>query len=676
MNKTTSKKSIRIGFHTHGLGDVIHCATAMRLYIQRGYDVQIQVEPNKRWIWKVAGIPIYDGPGELPIHPYYYPDMNKFWDISTPDHLYSKIAHLFEVAELPKLGTKEEVWRLICSEHINAAGAISAGATADIAKFLGGLPGPIILLHSKGTNWQEEKSIPDATAFQLIRDLVTSFDGSVVVLDWDARAPSLGHRRVRTIHPYFDHMDTEHFGALCEAADLMIGVDSGPFHLAAWFDVKTLFVGRKIPPVRCCLPSPNATYLVSAAEHHNWAARGPEWNFAEFTGPEATAKDIVITALSILGKKDRRHMAQRTAIEPDLLPGQYTYHRVGHDKRQMELLPDGKIGIGAAGCERVWVIEQTPVGQLVTIYGDHGGPTCHLEMGADGVLRGRWLNHERMPIELIPDPGRVMPMPVIVTAADLEDVPDEDVADVPAVPAVPVVSAVATVKPSVSSGHPSDSIPDAEPNFYFGLLTYNRFDLLELAIEAVLKSTVLPRKIYVIDNSGGKWQGHPSRRIEIIRAPYNLGVARGFNVLQNLTQPSPLIVGADDVEVGPDLFEKMLAHPTSIVFADESRAYTVHMIRSEAWNKIGPWDGKFYPAYHEDNDYTMRAKAAGIKTGCPTSSGFIDHGPSATKAAMSETERNDLNGYFRKNRERYVAKWGGVPHLETFSIPFNGGSPS
>ena len=38
-------------------------------------------------------------------------------------------------------------------------------------------------------------------------------------------------------------------------------------------------------------------------------------------------------------------------------------------------------------------------------------------------------------------------------------------------------------------GHDSDSMPDAEPNFYLGCLTYNRFDLLELAMEAVLPMT-------------------------------------------------------------------------------------------------------------------------------------------------------------------------------------------
>ncbi|MDB5385686.1 MAG: hypothetical protein JWM11_1332, partial [Planctomycetaceae bacterium] len=368
-------KTIRIGFHTHGLGDVVHCCHAMRLYLARGYDVQVQVEPNKRWVWQAAGIPIYEGPDQLPIHPYRYPDMNKFLDVSTEDHLYSKIAHLFEIEELPKLGTKEQVWRMICEEKINASSAISPQARADIAEFLQGLPKPTILLHSKGTNWQAEKSIPDGTAFQLICDLVKSFNGSVVTLDWDGRAPTLGHPRVRSIFPHWDHLSLEHFGALCEQADLMLGVDSGPFHFAGWFDIPTLFVARDIPPVRCCLPSPNATYLVSKKDHEQWTVRGPAWKFAEFSGEEATVRDILLTALQIIACPEKKTPAMTTLI-PELIPGMYTYHRVGHDERPMDLLADGKIGIGAAGCERVWAIEETPVGPVLTIYGDHGGPTC------------------------------------------------------------------------------------------------------------------------------------------------------------------------------------------------------------------------------------------------------------------------------------------------------------
>ncbi|MDB5338395.1 MAG: hypothetical protein JWN70_4014, partial [Planctomycetaceae bacterium] len=362
-------KPIRLAFNTHGLGDCVHAATALRLYIQRGYDVQIQVEDNKRWLWEAAGIPIYEGEEPLPVHPYYYPDMGKFWDLSAPDHTYSKIAHFFEVAELPKLGTKEEVWAAVCSERVDARGAVSVEVMNDVEKFLEGLPKPIVLLHSKGSNWQEKKSIPDATAFTLICELVGSFSGSIVTLDWDRRSPTLGHERVRSICPHWGHMSTEHFGALCQLSDLLIGVDSGPFHLAGWFGIPTLYVSRQIPPVRCCLPSPNATYLVPAKDHDYWAARGPEWKFAEYQGAEAIVQDIVVTALTIL-EPESVEVVTMQDIQVSQIPGVYTYRRIGYDERPMELLANGKIGEGSAGCESGWRIEQTPAGAVQILFVD------------------------------------------------------------------------------------------------------------------------------------------------------------------------------------------------------------------------------------------------------------------------------------------------------------------
>lgn len=321
----TDRMPIRFAFNSHGLGDCVHAATAMRLYVKRGYDVQIQVEPNKRWVWEAAGIPIYDGPEKLPAHQYYYPDMGKWGDLGTPDHLYSKVAHFFEVAELPSLGTKEAVWKEVCDEQVDAGAAISLAAINAAEKFLEGLPHPIILLHSKGTNWQAQKSIPDGVAFELILDLLTSTGGSVVTLDWDGRAPTLGHERVRMIKPTWGHISCEQFGALCERADLLIGIDSGPFHLSGWFDIPTLYVSRQIHPVRCCLPSPLATYFVPATQHEHWQARGPEWRFVEFMGPEPSAREIALQAISILAAPEP--VAEPVSAGDDFVVGIPTLNR-------------------------------------------------------------------------------------------------------------------------------------------------------------------------------------------------------------------------------------------------------------------------------------------------------------------------------------------------------------
>lgn len=629
----TDKPKIRLAFNTHGLGDCVHAATALRLYIQRGYDVQIQVEDNKRWVWEAAGIPIYEGEESLPVHPYYYPDMGKFWDLSAPDHTFSKISHFFEIAELPKLGAKEEVWQMICAERFDASPFIPPEAHAEAEAFLKDMPRPIFVLHTKGTNWQAEKSIPDDVALQTIVGLLSHTSGSVIVLDYDCRAPMVGDARCKGIKPSWGHIGVDRLCALLQRTDLFIGVDSGPFHVASLMtQAPCLGVFRKIPAPRCCLPSSTTHYLAPAKDHEHWASRSGEWKFLEYPMPEVTATDIVSIAMRLAFPEELVMPAHPNHM-PDI-PGRYTYRRVGHDERAMELLPDGKIGEGAAGCELVWKIERTPVGPVLTIYGHHGGATCHLTRMADGVFRGRWLAHEKMPIELIRGEADRLEA-VTVTSVDL----------------VPI------------------DAPAERFRFAVGIPTLNRYDLLEKCIAACWASSVKPERIVIIDNGGGLPPG-----VDVLKPARNIGVAASWNIIHRVTQSLDLIILNDDIEPGHNMFERMLESPESFVTADESHMFEAFLIRRECWKTVGEFDETFYPAYHEDNDYAMRMRLANVAIGCPQSDGFVENGPSATKARFTQDQINEFHAQFDAGRKYYVRKWGGAPHVETFSIPFNGQS--
>jgi len=85
----------------------------------------------------------------------------------------------------------------------------------------------------------------------------------------------------------------------------------------------------------------------------------------------------------------------------NLIPGVYHYHRIGHDERELELLPDGTVGVGADGAERSWELREDVAGPTLVILGDYG-EICSLRKDADGGWRGAWLQFERMPVELIP----------------------------------------------------------------------------------------------------------------------------------------------------------------------------------------------------------------------------------------------------------------------------------
>jgi len=88
-----------------------------------------------------------------------------------------------------------------------------------------------------------------------------------------------------------------------------------------------------------------------------------------------------------------------------LLKQRYIYIRVSHDKRLLELRPDGTIGDGCGPCERRWELVENPGKTSYILLRGDKGTTCQLtENPDDGVWRGKWLIGERMAINLVPIP--------------------------------------------------------------------------------------------------------------------------------------------------------------------------------------------------------------------------------------------------------------------------------
>ncbi len=79
----------------------------------------------------------------------------------------------------------------------------------------------------------------------------------------------------------------------------------------------------------------------------------------------------------------------------------FQYRRVGYDERTIKLAHNRVISEGSAECERLWHVNHLDE-QLVLTISRLDRPTCHLRNDPDGIWRGSWLEHERMPIELIP----------------------------------------------------------------------------------------------------------------------------------------------------------------------------------------------------------------------------------------------------------------------------------
>ena len=79
----------------------------------------------------------------------------------------------------------------------------------------------------------------------------------------------------------------------------------------------------------------------------------------------------------------------------------FEYCRVGHDKRRMTFLSDGRVGEGAAGCEVFWDVKLEN-GHCCLEISSGGQITCRLKRQANGSWSGRWIHYEKMPIVLAP----------------------------------------------------------------------------------------------------------------------------------------------------------------------------------------------------------------------------------------------------------------------------------
>jgi GT2 family glycosyltransferase len=118
-----------------------------------------------------------------------------------------------------------------------------------------------------------------------------------------------------------------------------------------------------------------------------------------------------------------------------------------------------------------------------------------------------------------------------------------------------------------------------------------------------------------------------------------------------------------------NVMEFMRSLDKSNVEEAESPCFSAFMFTKDTWDKVGSFDETFYPAYFEDNDYHYRMKLAGIKAILHPTSLFY-HFVSRTQNQI--TDRPIVPNFsFDRNRDYYIAKWGGEPGKEIFKKPFN-----
>jgi hypothetical protein len=274
----------------HGLGDCAYFAHMSPLYLRRGHAIEVECTPDKRLLFEAAGARVVSTASQTHDWGYpagsTYPGQGQFWQGS-------KMGHNLSELPLPGIGRKEELWDEYCQERIDISAKLPSGARDLARRWLERLPRPVVLLHSKGNTAQERKSLPDAVVAQFYRSFLDQCDGSLILLDWDKRVPRLDSYRVRHLDD-FGTCPVDVLVALMLEADLMIGVDSGPLHLARFTSVPT--IGVWMPghyPSTYSLPRHEQLNVVLADPTRQWNRfKRVPWNIVEHPGGTYSAERL------------------------------------------------------------------------------------------------------------------------------------------------------------------------------------------------------------------------------------------------------------------------------------------------------------------------------------------------------------------------------------------------
>lgn len=211
-----------------------------------------------------------------------------------------------------------------------------------------------------------------------------------------------------------------------------------------------------------------------------------------------------------------------------------------------------------------------------------------------------------------------------------------------------------------------------------GLLTLNRYDLLEKAIKSAEIGTVKPDKYFVVDN-GCKFVMNDfystlGDRLQVVGYGKNIGVAGGWNVIIK-SVPDIRIICNDDVYFFEDTIEILVREFSSdrVIYPGgipSANSFSCYVIPDAVVEKVGLFDEEISPSYgyFEDNDYHRRMIMHGVPLiGIPDCR--LEHMISSTIKRFSDKERNQHNEKFKTAQSNYVKKWGGKPGEERYSTP-------
>lgn len=260
----------------HGLGDCANFILVVRAYRQAGLDVRVVCEENKLPFFLAADVPAVSAREPLASkkqsHSWWEPGQ---LDSVTCDNILAqnKIWRNLKGQPLPNIAdSAEDLWQKAVAQKNRG---MFTKYREQVAGLIADLPRPVLLIHGHGNTSTGNKDMPAGFSTEIANLFLAKTAGSIIFLDWDNRVKWVHSSRIININHHYNRALTtpEALMGLLDYADLFLGIDSGPFHLAGLIDMPAVGLWFKHHPLRYALPRKHCLNLLANAHITNlWGA--------------------------------------------------------------------------------------------------------------------------------------------------------------------------------------------------------------------------------------------------------------------------------------------------------------------------------------------------------------------------------------------------------------------
>jgi hypothetical protein len=338
----------------HGLGDHVYFAHLLSWYGQRSHRFSLSTEHNKAAIYRCCGnVQLSREGGEFQKVAWNHgPDVKQVSEANGVSA--NKAMANLSVHPLPDIGPPSwEAWEELTALKLDLTPFVLPEEGTPIQSRLQGIPRPLVLFHPKGNTLQHSKDLSDEEIQGICEGFGKSSPGTLLILDWDCRVAIPAHPRIHAIENLFGkRLNLPELIALYDRADLLIGIDSGPAHLARMTpNLPVLFLWQRHHPFAFALPRANDLHLISNALRRDTPDKLlSAFDVVEFDDARLPTEPILTLALERAGhRRPMRHSVnstqtvperdapRRTNMKPDLALYSYGSNNIGDDMQSLVL---------------------------------------------------------------------------------------------------------------------------------------------------------------------------------------------------------------------------------------------------------------------------------------------------------------------------------------------------